>query len=243
MRAILTYHAIDHSGSVISVTPDCFRSQITSLITGNVRIVGLAELLSLPDDSNAVALTFDDALGSVATEAAPLLAEHRLPATIFVVSEHVGGDNRWSGVTDAGIPVAPVLDWDALGQLTRADWSVGSHTQRHPRLTQCSAAELSDELEGSAAAIEQHLGLRPTAFAYPYGDVDDRVVAAAARSYQAACTTDHLPIQSDAALHVLPRLDAWYFRHPDPFRGWGTQRFHRGIAWRHALRRIRRAWR
>lgn len=240
MRALLTYHAIDTSGSVISVTPECFARHVAWLASGAVRVVGLDELLALPDDIDAVALTFDDALTSVATEAAPRLAAHGLPATLFVVSDHVGGDNRWSGVTSPGIPVAPVLDWEALARLQEGGWTIGAHSRRHPHLTACSDDQLDDELAGAAQQLHERLGARPTSFAYPYGTADARVIAAAARHYRLAVGTEHRPLGTHDDAHHLPRLDAWYFRGPVPFRDWGTPRFRRRIAARHALRRLRR---
>lgn len=240
MRAILTYHAIDRSESVISVTPECFQSHVNWFAQGRVQVVSVPELLALPDTTDAVAITFDDALDSVSTEAAPRLARHGLTATVFVATGHVGGDNRWGGVTDPSVPVAAVLDWDAIGALGEGGWCIGSHTRTHPHLTRCNDAELADELEGSAEEISTRLGMRPATFAYPYGDTDARVTAATSAIYEEACTTDYLPITAESHLATLPRLDAWYFRGPAPFRDWGSRRFRRGIAWRHALRRIRR---
>ncbi|MBK9550505.1 MAG: polysaccharide deacetylase family protein [Gemmatimonadetes bacterium] len=181
-------------------------------------------------------------MASVATEAAPRLADHGLAATVFVVSDHVGGDNRWDGDSDSRVPPQPVLGWDALGTLVDAGWCVGSHTKRHPRLTRCSDAELEDELAGASATIAERLGAAPATLAYPYGDVDLRVQRAAATHYRVGCTTRHLPVTSAADPHAVPRLDAWYFRGRDPFRAWGTTRFRNAVAWRHALRRARRLW-
>ena len=38
MRAILTYHSIDESGSPISVDPDAFRRHVRWLASGRVRV-------------------------------------------------------------------------------------------------------------------------------------------------------------------------------------------------------------
>jgi len=242
MRAILTYHSIDRTGSVISVTPEDFAAHVAWAASGAVQVVSLEELLTLPDATDAVALTFDDALASVATEAAPRLAEHGLAATVFVVSQHVGGDNRWGGRTSGEVPTATVLDWDAIGALAEAGWAVGSHTVHHPKLTQCGDAELEDELAGSAATIAQRVGTRPRTFAYPYGDADPRVRAAVGRHYRIGCSTTYRPVSSTTDPLDVPRLDAWYFRGRAPFRDWGTPRFRRAVAWRHTLRRARRLW-
>lgn len=240
MRAILTWHAIDRTGSAISVTPEQFRQQVDSLARARIPVVNIAELRATPADRNAVALTFDDALDSVASEGAPVLAEHGFTATVFAVSDHVGKDNRWQGVGDAGVPLSAVLDWEALGRLRDRGWTIGSHSRHHPHLTQCSDAQLGDELAGAAEMIGSALGERPTVFAYPYGSCDARVIQTTARHYEAACTTRHLPVDNARSALELPRLDAWYFTRPDPFAGWGSARFTLGIQVRDALRRIRR---
>jgi peptidoglycan/xylan/chitin deacetylase (PgdA/CDA1 family) len=242
MRGVLMYHAIDHSGSIISVTPAAFRAHVEWLAAGPVPVVPLAKLLALPDGASAVALTFDDALATVASEAAPVLAAHGLPATVFVVSRRVGGDNQWNGRGDASVPIQPILGWDALGKLREEGFAIGAHTRHHRHLTRCSPDELSEELGGSAEDIAAALGERPTAFAYPYGDVNERVARAAAEQFAIACTTRFQPVTQATRRDLVPRLDAWYFRDGDRLRRWGTRRCRRSISVRHALRRVRRAW-
>ena len=97
MRAILTYHSIDESGSPISISEDVFRSQITWLAKGHVKVVPLETLMRMPASANAVALTFDDGFVNFGDVAAPLLADHGLPSTLFVVTDAAGRTNRWSG--------------------------------------------------------------------------------------------------------------------------------------------------
>jgi peptidoglycan/xylan/chitin deacetylase (PgdA/CDA1 family) len=239
MRAILTYHSIDHAGSIISVTPQTFRAHVEWLVTGQVRVVPLTELLALDDDVDAVALTFDDALASVATEVAPLLAKHGLCATVFVATRHVGGDNRWNGAADRGVPVQSVLDWDTLAHLRMQGFTIGGHTRHHRHLRHCDDAELSDELAGCADDIAVRLGERPTTFAYPYGDVDARVARAARDQFAVCCTTAFRLVQPGERPEMMPRLDAWYFRDGSRLRHWGTPAFRRYVAGRHALRRLR----
>lgn len=243
MRAILTYHSIDRSGSVISTAPEVFRAHVEWLATGAVQVVSLTEILSLADDRNAVALTFDDGFANVATDAAPLLAAHGFVATVFVVSRHVGGDNRWNGAGDAGIPILPVLDWRGLEALRARGFSVGAHTRNHRHLHHCAHDELAEELGGSADDIQRALGERPTTFAYPYGDVNTRVARAAAAAFATSCTTDFQELRRGVSRERVPRLDAWYFRDPAMLRRWGTRRFRAAIRTRHALRRLRRVFR
>lgn len=241
MRAILTWHSLDSSGSPISLTPDGFRSQVAWLTGGAVRVVGLEQLLGMPDDAAAVALTFDDGFVNFATEAAPLLRQHGLPVTLFIVTGHIGRDNRWHGAGDPGIPVLPLLDWDELGRLSEAGVTLAAHTRTHPRLSRCGPTELEAELGEAADEMYQRLGERPRGVAYPYGDLTPRVAEAAASTYQWACTTDFRALTTGDAPTRLPRLDARYFRDPARFAGWGSARF-RGWLWaRRQARSVRAA--
>ena len=61
MKAILTYHSVDASGSVISIDPEAFDGHIRWLASHRTAVVPLSELLALRDDTDAVAITFDDA--------------------------------------------------------------------------------------------------------------------------------------------------------------------------------------
>ena len=88
----------------------------------------------------------------------------------------------WPGIDDvARGPEAGelrCLSWEQLEDLAHRGWEIGSHTSTHPYLTRCDDAALARELEDSRTAIAQRLGACAT-LAYPYGDVDGRVMAAA----------------------------------------------------------------
>lgn len=248
MRAILTWHSVDPSGSPISVRPHVFRRQVEWLTSGRVRVVSVEDLLDLNDTTDAVALTFDDAFANFATEAAPLLREHGLPATVFVVSGRVGRDNMWRSWGEAGIPVLPLLGWDDLATLLESGFTLGSHTRTHPRLPTLGSQELLEEVCIAADEMERRLGERPRGFAYPYGAVDARVADVTARCHAWACTTNFRSLGVHESLHRLPRLDAWYFRQPHRLERWGTTGFRarlwcrRQARWaREAVQRVRAA--
>jgi peptidoglycan/xylan/chitin deacetylase (PgdA/CDA1 family) len=79
------------------------------------------------------------------------------------------------------------LPWPRLKELQDGGWEIGSHTVSHPRLTTLADRELADELTRSRQAVEDALHTPCTSLAYPYGDVDARVVEAArAAGYTAA---------------------------------------------------------
>jgi peptidoglycan/xylan/chitin deacetylase (PgdA/CDA1 family) len=237
MRAIITYHSIDPSGSPISVSREVFRLQMAWLAASPVRVVPVAALLKNRADGDAVALTFDDGYLNLAAEVAPLLAEYGFPWTVFVVSDHVGGTNAWSGGRGGAVPELPLLDWDALRRLAAAGVEIGSHTRRHPRLSRLDAAASEDEVAGAAERIAGEIGRRPAGFAYPYGDVGPAALDAVRRSAAWAVTTELRMLGHREAAHLLPRLDSYYLRnHPGlgallspSFRGYLWAR--RGARW------------
>lgn len=240
MRAILTYHSIDDSQSAISVSPDTFRRQVAWLASGAVDVVPLEALMSLPPHANAVALTFDDGFVNFAEIAAPLLARHRLPATVFAVTEHVGGTNAWRGVCTHDIPTLALMDWSELGRMSTMGFAIGAHSRTHPHLAELPRAALLDEIDGSADRIVRELGVRPHAFAYPYGSVNE-TVALAASGFRFGLTTELRTIGAREDPRCLPRLDMYYFRAGTWLEAYGSARFRQYLWLRSRARRVRAA--
>jgi peptidoglycan/xylan/chitin deacetylase (PgdA/CDA1 family) len=239
MRAILTYHSIDDTGSPVSVSEPAFRRHVAWLASGAVRVVGLEEIAALPPDADAVALTFDDGLVNFAERAWPLLREHALAVTLFVVTDAAGGTSAWGGRSEPGIPVLPLLDWDGLARLAADGVTLGAHGRTHADLRTLRGPALEDEVAGSAERVAARTGRRPAAFAYPYGRLSAAAVAAAARSFALACTTQYRPLPAHVKPLLLPRLDAFYFR-ARGLEGWGSAAFRARVRARGVLRRLRR---
>jgi len=97
--------------------------------------------------------------------------------------------------------------WDELRRALRQPGiEVGVHTVSHPMLTAVVEARLEDELSRGRSEIADNLGVAPTSIAYPYGDCDDRVVAAAERlGYRIGVTTRGGRLKSAAKSLLLPR--------------------------------------
>jgi peptidoglycan/xylan/chitin deacetylase (PgdA/CDA1 family) len=241
MKAVLTYHSIDSSGSPISVSPATFVAHLAWFVTGRVQIVPLETLARHPaDGDDAVAITFDDGFQSI-REALAELRAHGLPVTVFVVTRQIGRTNAWGGRDQPGIPTLPLLEWTELERLASRGVALAAHTRTHRPLTQLPDGELEEELAGCADDLERRMGHRPAQVAYPYGDVDARVARAAARIYAAGYTTElRVADTGDDPLRI-PRLDAYYFQRPGALEAWGTAAFAARLAWCRAKRRLRSA--
>lgn len=178
---ILMYHRVDDEGSEAlaryRITPERFQAHLRHLRDEGYRTatfdeVGEAMRLRRPLPGRRVMLTFDDGCADFLTHAWPLLQESGLEATLFVVTDRVGGTNAW----DAGYGESvDLLGWDALRGLAEAGVAIGSHTATHPHLTGLTNTGIVQEATRSRAAILRELGVEPVALAYPYGDVDPAV--------------------------------------------------------------------
>ncbi|MCC6316237.1 MAG: polysaccharide deacetylase family protein [Gemmatimonadaceae bacterium] len=239
MRAILTYHSVDETGSAISVSPAAFRAHCAFFASGRVNVVPLADLPKLRDDQEAVALTFDDGFANFRTEALPVLTEHGLPATVFAVSNHVGGHNDWGRQLAAGIPHLPLMGWNDLGAVASSGVEIGAHTRTHPHLPAVPAAQREAEIAGSADDIEARLGMRPATFAYPYGDVDPGTAAMVRRHFTWGCTTELRAVAAAEDAAQLPRLDAYYLRSSGALEAWGSATFRSWLWLRSSGRKLR----
>jgi peptidoglycan/xylan/chitin deacetylase (PgdA/CDA1 family) len=213
---VLAYHAVSARWPAdLSVTPERLSSQLELLIARGYRGATFHQAVYDPPGQRTVAVTFDDGFRSVATLALPILRRHGIPGTIFLPTDYIGTDEpmRWPGIDQwsGGRHEAEALPmtWAEVAMLADAGWEVGSHTRSHPRLTQLDDASLAAELNGSRETCERQISRPCRTFAYPYGDHDGRVVAAArAAGYEAACTLPE-SFSADDALRT-PRVGVWH---------------------------------
>ena len=194
---VLCYHAVSPTWEHrLAIQPDLLLRQIRVL-----------------SRFRPVHATFDDAFRSAAS-IFPALELLGVPIQIFVCTSYartgapltlpeLAGDDREQLAT---------MDWDALLEHADRGVAIGSHAVSHPHLTKLSADELRRELNESREEIEDRLGRRCEDLAYPYGEHDERVRAAArAAGYGRAYALRG----SRSDPYAAPRVDL-YRRHTVP---------------------------
>ena len=159
------------------VTPDQFRSQMRFLKDEGYRTMSLGEVVEIVRGARsipprAIALTFDDGYRDFLHEAVPTLRELGFSATVFLVSDRMGESNTWDA--RHGDPPRPLLSWSEAAALAKSGIEFGSHARTHRPLTRLSLRDLREEIVGSKAAIEEHLGCPVRHFSYPHGLFDGR---------------------------------------------------------------------
>jgi peptidoglycan/xylan/chitin deacetylase (PgdA/CDA1 family) len=187
---VLCYHAVsDDWQHVLAVRPRAIRDQLHALLRRGYAPATAEEITA--GEGRRLHVTFDDAYRSVAT-VLPELERLGVFCTIFACADYAH-DGRPLAVpelaaeADAHPAELATMTVDQLRDLAERGIEIGSHTSTHAHLTQLSETELELELSGSRARLEDELGQRCRFLAYPYGEHDARVRAAArSAGYEAA---------------------------------------------------------
>jgi peptidoglycan/xylan/chitin deacetylase (PgdA/CDA1 family) len=185
---ILLYHKVGDypPGAAMRaqyVPPARFRAQMSLLSHSGYRTVGLDDVLRYLRGERLgverpIAITFDDGYDCLYYHAFPTLREFGFEAVVFMVAGRIGGTNDWE--TPPAKTPEPMLTRHHAAAMSRAGVEFGSHGMTHPAMTRLTGDELRRELTDSKRVLEQVTGREVRAVAYPFGDYDDRVRAAAA---------------------------------------------------------------
>jgi peptidoglycan/xylan/chitin deacetylase (PgdA/CDA1 family) len=208
---VLCYHAVSEDWEhALSVRPAAFEHQLRRMLGRGYRPATAAEVVGR--EGRLLHVTFDDAYRSV-LDALPALERLGVPATVFVCA----------GYADSGRPLAipelvneavrvpaelATLDWSAVRELASRGFEVGSHTVTHAHLSALSDLDLARELQESKQRLETEVGSTCRFLAYPYGEHDARVRAAAREAgYEAAFALPGREAPLDR--FAFPRVGMW----------------------------------
>jgi hypothetical protein len=240
--AILTYHALDNSGCVLSTPPRVFAEQMRVLHELGVSVVPLRDVRRALDGTatskNLVAITFDDGFRSAYEYGLPILQRYGFPATVFLVTDYCGGENSWPG-QPLHIERRSLLPWTEIREMSVGGITFGSHTRTHPDLTMVSTLGAEAELITSKKAIEDAIGSPVETFAYPYGVYNNTVKQLAKAHFTLACSTTLGFVRSGSDLFALERLDAYYLRQPMLFRRLFSRELNTYLRLRRRIRDLR----
>ena len=170
--SILMYHRFGETKyPTTNIRLEQFDAHLERLQSGDFTVWPLPRIVEylqsgqpLPD--RTVAITIDDAYLSVYQEAWPRLKALNMPFTLFVATQPIDA-NRYGYMT-----------WDQIRELQAGGVTIGSQTRSHPHMHQISIEQSKSEIAESNARFIAELGLRPSLFAYPYGEYDWQVVQA-----------------------------------------------------------------
>lgn len=211
---ILMYHRVAPHGAPgthrYRLHPDAFEAQLRHLRDRGYNSLTFEQWRAasdrrLPLPKRSVILTFDDGYADFPTYALPLLRRYGFQASMFVVTDLVGGTNVWDHVAGEALDL---MDWPTLLGLQGHGIELGSHTSSHRPLISLSPADVAHDLCRSRACLHERTGVPVRSVCYPYGlnDVAVRALAAAC-GFHYGLTTDEWQASFGDDLLGLPRLE------------------------------------
>jgi peptidoglycan/xylan/chitin deacetylase (PgdA/CDA1 family) len=173
---ILCYHRFGTRSSQLAVTPAAFEAQMDYLARNGYHVIPLGQLARFlergePVPRKSVVLTIDDGYRSTYEVAFPILRKHGFPATVFLYSDFVGAPDAMTW--------AQMKEMESTGLV-----NIQPHSKTHANLATRLTGEtdakyrerMRTEVDMPIRLIQDRLAVQSTAFAYPYGDVNDTVV-------------------------------------------------------------------
>jgi peptidoglycan/xylan/chitin deacetylase (PgdA/CDA1 family)/glycosyltransferase involved in cell wall biosynthesis len=194
---ILMYHHVgpqrDGFDEFLNISPATFERHLRWLAKNGFTTIHLSDWIAAqrqgkPLPQKPVVLTFDDGYRDTAEFGFPLLEKYGFKATLFLVTDQIGGTNLWD--LPLGVSEQPLMSAQEVQHWSAHGIEVGSHTKSHPDLRSTSTEKIVAEMKESKERLEELLGAPVTAFAYPYGYLSGEAIETARKFYEAAVTCE-----------------------------------------------------
>ncbi|MGM0422121.1 MAG: polysaccharide deacetylase family protein [Pseudomonadota bacterium] len=167
---VFVYHRIGQDDFVRSnLSLESFRQHIALINTEKYNVLPLAEITERLDNGaplpeNAIALTFNGAYTATLDNAISLLVENDLPFTLFFSSARI--DHRST----------QFMSWRDLRRLKKTGLaSFGIMPANYLHLAHQDNERIREEINTALSRTEKELEIRPSFFAYPYGEYSKSV--------------------------------------------------------------------
>jgi len=168
---VLVYHRVGYTKDNFTVTPERFATDLQTLQQYGYCTISLEQMQSFLDDrtiempDKPILITFDDGYRDNFDNAYPVLKQHGMIASFFIITDKLWTEDR--------------LNPERIVEMAEGGMSFGSHTVSHRRLGDLTWAEIHDELVISKDVLESVLGRAVSAIAYPQGSYNDNVITIA----------------------------------------------------------------
>jgi peptidoglycan/xylan/chitin deacetylase (PgdA/CDA1 family) len=184
----------------LTVAPEMFAAQLRYLADAGYHPITLKDLyLNLtqgyPLADKPIVLTFDDGYRDAYNVVFPMLLDHGVPGTFFVLA------------TPAHFESPDYLTWAQMKEMSDAGMAIESHGRDHVDLRQRSNDFLVYQILGIHEAIEYHTGRPSRFYCYPAGQYDANVIAVLkSAGYWGAVTTQWGTEHTLESAYEMPRL-------------------------------------
>jgi len=196
------YHRFgDSRYPTTNVSVKDFESHLEFLIKNEFQILTFSDAISYLQSSKPVkrtaVITIDDGYKSFFKNGLPLLEKLGVPATLFINTKTVGGNDY--------------MNWEELKTASKSKVEIGNHTHSHDYFLNAPSSSrykvFKEEIELSQSLILQHMQLEPKVFSFPYGEFDlemKNIVKGA--GFKAAAAQNSGVIYTGSDIYKCPRF-------------------------------------
>lgn len=207
VRLVLCYHKVgleSVEGRWINVAPETLRKHISFFLRRGYGVLPASEIGGKGVD-RAISVTFDDGFVSMLENGLPVLEALKVPATIYAVSDCVGGGANWEG--NSGEPLA---DWSSLRYAQQVGMEIGNHTATHMSFSKLDhSGQVAEICRCHERLVAE--GLDPKTFCLPYGHYTSFSSAAIAEAgYETGFTVEKRWVSDRDDRRLLPRFAMSY---------------------------------
>ena len=196
------YHRFgdDRYPSTNTSTSD-FEAHLNYLKTNGFQVITLSQAIDyLKSDQSpkkTAVITVDDGFKSFYENGLPLLTKYDLTATLFINTKTVGSSDY--------------MNWNEIKESSKSGIEIGNHTHSHSYFLNLPEndryTQFKNEINLSQQLIEEHTGIVPETFAYPYGELDPQMKTIAKEmGFKAAAAQNSGVIYGASDLYQLPRF-------------------------------------
>ena len=201
---VLMYHDIKtKERDKFDVLLKDFCEQLDWLKENNYETLSMEDFISYVKDQKdfpekSVLITFDDGYNGTFNYAVSELKKREMKATFFIITSMLGVfSTRYAHMTEKQIKK---LADDGL-------FSIASHSLTHPKLLELDDETLKEEIENSKEILEDLTGKKVLAFAYPYGEYNEKIIEKLKNAgYEAAFAVDNGSLCNQPARFSIPRI-------------------------------------
>jgi len=174
-----------------------FESHLKYLKQQKIPVLTLFEAMGKLPSQVAVVITIDDGYHSFYQRAFPLLQKYGFKASVFINTESVGGKDYMS--------------WEEIQEISQYGIEIGNHSSNHEQFLNIAPAKqltvFKQSVTSASRVIEEKTGIKPTGFAYPYGEYSIEMVDVLKElGIKYALAQNSGVIDSNSNPYILPRF-------------------------------------
>jgi peptidoglycan/xylan/chitin deacetylase (PgdA/CDA1 family) len=200
---VFVYHRFgDDRYPSTNISTEVFEQQLKHLKENDFELITFGDAMDIWQNGDnlpkqAVILTVDDGYLSFYKNGLPLLKKYGMPATMFVQTSTVGGNDYMS--------------WDQLREIQKNGIEVLNHSHSHEYFVNIPedqrAQTFKDDLLRSTALFEKHMKFRPRYYSYPYGEfTPDMAGVLKKNGYHAAAAQKSGVFSDNSNPYEIPRF-------------------------------------